>query len=129
MTPLRSIRVKCLDCAAGEMGTVRSCEFETKCSLWLPRMGKDVKGKGGSMKPIRAFCLWCCRDQPAEVRLCSSDLCALHPYRLGRWPTTAGRLSKKTHPTPCVGQQTPASGPVGQDQQFALFSVAIEGQS
>ena len=96
MTPLKAIRAKCIDCAAGELGTVRSCEFPD-CPLHPFRMGKGVRGKGSILRPIRRYCLWCMRDQPNEVRLCpSAERCALYPYRLGRRPTTRPLLAEKT---------------------------------
>lgn len=38
------------------------------------------------IKAIRAKCLDCCCGYPSEVRLCESESCALHPYRMGRRP-------------------------------------------
>jgi hypothetical protein len=38
-TPLRAIRLKCLDCMCGQWGEVRNCDIYT-CSLWLYRLGK-----------------------------------------------------------------------------------------
>jgi len=35
---------------------------------------------------IRAKCLDCCCGQSKEVRLCPSEFCPLHPYRLGGNP-------------------------------------------
>lgn len=97
LSPLKSIRAKCIDCCTGSLGTVRHCDFKVECPLWDFRMGKGAKGKGGLMKPIRRYCLWCMRDQPMEVRLCPcAERCALYPYRLGRRPTTRPLLAEKT---------------------------------
>lgn len=38
------------------------------------------------IKAIRAKCLDCCCGQYQEVRLCASETCSLHPYRLGKRP-------------------------------------------
>ena len=38
------------------------------------------------MKAIRAKCLDCVAQQPAEVRLCIDEKCPLWPYRMGRRP-------------------------------------------
>src|SRR5262245_27475621 len=38
------------------------------------------------LKVIRAKCLNCCCDQPAEVRRCAITGCPLWPYRMGRNP-------------------------------------------
>ncbi len=36
-------------------------------------------------KAIRAYCLWCCVDQPVEVRHCGAKYsCPLWRYRMGR---------------------------------------------
>ena len=37
-TPVRSIRLKCLDCSCGQPKEVRLCPVET-CALWSYRMG------------------------------------------------------------------------------------------
>lgn len=38
------------------------------------------------MKAIRAKCLDCVCGQAKEVRLCPSEKCPLHPYRMGKRP-------------------------------------------
>lgn len=81
-TPLKSIRAKCLDC--GGMADVRTCTFEEECPLWPLRMGRGIKGIRSVLKPIRAYCLWCMRNQRKAVRICPSLECALHPFRFGR---------------------------------------------
>lgn len=48
--------------------------------------------KNDTATPIRAIrlkCLDCTCHQVKEVRLCPIRDCALHPYRMGRRPTTA----------------------------------------
>lgn len=40
-----------------------------------------------ALSSIRKNCLWCCLDQPSEVRDCRSDKsCPLWPYRMGSMP-------------------------------------------
>ena len=39
LTPLRAIRLKCLDCCAGQKGEVRLCS-SLNCALFNFRMGK-----------------------------------------------------------------------------------------
>lgn len=41
------------------------------------------------VKAIRAKCLDCTCDQPAEVRRCPAENCPLHPYRMGHRPKAA----------------------------------------
>jgi len=38
------------------------------------------------MRAIRARCRDCCAQQPAEVRKCLVETCALWPYRMGHRP-------------------------------------------
>jgi len=38
-TPLKSIRLKCLDCCCGNVAEVRRCEIDS-CTLWPYRFGK-----------------------------------------------------------------------------------------
>jgi len=38
----KAIRLKCIDCCAGNMAEVRKCPA-TNCSLWRYRMGKEIK--------------------------------------------------------------------------------------
>jgi len=39
LTPIKAIRVKCMDCCCGQAKEVRECELKN-CSLWPYRMGK-----------------------------------------------------------------------------------------
>ena len=38
----KAIRLKCLDCCAGQAAEVRKCTAEN-CPLWRYRMGKEIK--------------------------------------------------------------------------------------
>lgn len=44
------------------------------------------------IKSIRHYCLWCCLGSSLEVRECTVEKCALHPYRFGKNPKLAGSL-------------------------------------
>ena len=44
-TPLRAIRLKCLDCCCNQIVEVRECTAEG-CPLWVYRMGHNPKRKG-----------------------------------------------------------------------------------
>ena len=46
----------------------------------------DVMKKLTPVKAIRAKCLDCCNGQITEVRECTTENCALHPYRMGHRP-------------------------------------------
>ncbi len=39
MTPMKSIRAKCLDCCCGQYKEVKECLI-TNCALWPYRLGK-----------------------------------------------------------------------------------------
>ncbi len=47
------------------------------------------------LKAIRAKCLDCCCDQSKEVQLCPCDDCPLYPFRSGRDPARANRLTEE----------------------------------
>lgn len=42
--------------------------------------------KADLLKVIRAKCMDCVCDQREEVKLCPSNDCPLHPYRMGKGP-------------------------------------------
>ena len=50
MTPLKAIRLKCLDCSAGSIKEVRLCPVHD-CELYQYRMGHNPKRKGLGGKP------------------------------------------------------------------------------
>ncbi len=96
-TPLKAIRLKCIDCSGFELKDVRECVFDGKdeelCPLYHLRMGK---GSRTTLKAIRSYCLWCCIDQKSEVTLCPATKCSLWVYRFGHRPQKSNLLSKKS---------------------------------
>ena len=88
LTPLRAIRLKCMDCSGYSAKDARFCEFGSKepvCFLYPDRLGKRNKEAAKTpMKAIRKHCLWCSGESSLEVKLCPSELCALHSYRMGK---------------------------------------------
>jgi hypothetical protein len=54
LTPLKSIRAKCLDCSAGQPKEVKLCPH-TDCALYIYRFGKNPNRKGRGPK-IGHFC-------------------------------------------------------------------------
>ena len=84
-TPLKAIRARCTDCSES-VTEVRESPFDgsqdEQCLLHPFRMGS---GKA-KLKDIRAYCLWCCAGQRAEVKLCPAVKCSLWEYRFGRRP-------------------------------------------
>jgi len=75
----KAIHARCLDCSGGKTGKVRNCEF-TDCSLWPFRLGTGKQDPRQRSRAIRAYCLWCVKQQ-GEVGLCPSGGCPLFPYR------------------------------------------------
>ena len=49
VTPLKAIRLKCLDCCCDSAAEVRDCEIE-HCPLWQFRFGKNPARKGVGRK-------------------------------------------------------------------------------
>ena len=45
LTPLKSIRAKCLDCSVNQPKEVRECQIED-CPLWVYRFGKNPNRQG-----------------------------------------------------------------------------------
>ena len=86
LTPLKSIRKKCIECSGNSVKEVRECQHND-CSLFNNRMGK---GRGRYLKLIRKYCLWCCMGSPKEVRLCTCEGCFLYSYRFGKNPNRSG---------------------------------------
>lgn len=106
ISPLKSIRKKCLDCSGYEIKRVKECDFdgvsinrnglvEDYCPLHPFRMGH---GKGSKVKAIRKYCLWCCLDQANEVRLCPSITCEFHPFRFGHNPNCSRNKLPELNP-------------------------------
>ncbi len=91
LTPVRAIRLRCLDCSCHQVKEVRDCDIET-CPLYEYRMGKRQGIKSGltPLRAIRSKCLDCCLNQRKEVELCPACDCSLHCYRFGRNPRRAG---------------------------------------
>jgi hypothetical protein len=91
LTPLKAIRLRCLDCSSYQVKEVRFCEIES-CPICAYRLGKKPKEKPGltPVKAIKSKCLDCCLGQRKEVVLCPATDCSLYLYRLGRNPRRAG---------------------------------------
>ena len=104
LTPLKAIRLKCLDCSCYQVKEIRDCDIKT-CPIFEFRMGKKPKSgqKLTPLKAVRQKCLDCCLGQKKEVELCPSTDCSLYAYRLGKNPRRAGiggrnrLISQKTY--------------------------------
>lgn len=89
LTPMKSIRARCLDCSGYSVKEVRECTHG-ECPLHPYRSGHRPS-EGAALTPMRAIrkhCLGCCNDSATEVRLCTAENCALFSYRSGHRPKT-----------------------------------------
>lgn len=95
LTPVKAIRLKCLDCSCYQVKEVRNCDLQD-CFLYEYRMGKRPKSgrKWTPIKAIRQKCLDCCLGQRNEVKLCPAVDCSLYDYRLGKNPRRARTYAK-----------------------------------
>lgn len=96
-TPLRAIRLKCLDCCGDSPLEVRECTA-AGCILWPWKSGKTpVSATMTALKTIRQKCLKGCGEDGAtsEVRDCKLTDCPLHPFRLGTNPNISVSTRKK----------------------------------
>jgi len=93
ITPLKAIRLKCLDCA-GTSDEVRQCQF-TDCPLYTLHFGKAVPKGTSRLKAIRNKCLWCMNGTKKEVTHCTVTSCSLYLFREGRNPNRSLRVIKQ----------------------------------
>jgi len=93
-SPLRSIRLKCLDCS-GSAQEVNLCPAGIYCGLHPYRKGHRPEGMA-AMSPlriIRDYCLACGEENSrASVETCPIKNCPLYPYRLGKHPGRKGKI-------------------------------------
>ena len=94
LTPIKSIRQKCLSCMTGSSDQVNKCHLEN-CPLWAYRFGKKTNSNNGKrlltpIQSIKAYCLECSHFNKAEVRNCNIPDCVLYPFRMGKNPNRAG---------------------------------------
>lgn len=56
VTPLKAIRLKCLDCSAGSRHEVKHCVIPD-CPLYAFRMGKNpnIKNRKGNISNLKPF--------------------------------------------------------------------------
>lgn len=92
-SPLRSIRLKCLDCCLGSAQEVNLCPAGIYCSLHPYRRGRPTGMKEiHPLRIIREYCLQCGEENSrSSVESCPVKDCPLYPYRLGKHP---GRKSQ-----------------------------------
>ena len=55
LTPIKSIRAKCLDCTCYQPKEIRECGI-TKCPLWPYRMGKRPKDQAADERAGQEVC-------------------------------------------------------------------------
>ena len=93
LTPLKAIRLKCLDCCLDQAHEVRLCPTR-ECPVDPYRFGRRPRARTGylmsTLKAIRARCLDCSGGSTKDARDCTFTGCSLRPYRMGRNPNRAG---------------------------------------
>jgi hypothetical protein len=112
-TPLKAVRLACLECCNGSALEVREC-VATSCPLWTFRFGrrpsaenklavvgkpiypleKRLTGTSG-LKAIRRKCLDCSGGTDAAVRACTVSACPLYQYRFGKNPNIVRTPERK----------------------------------
>ena len=134
-TPLKAIRLHCLECCNGSSVEVGHCPASS-CPLHSLRKGRKPKEgefnpgtrlhplespmtagellakPGPALKAIKRRCLDCSDNNYSIVRNCTDKTCALHGYRQGRNPKLAGvvRGASKL----IVRPKTPASDAIDE---------------
>lgn len=76
---------------------LREDEFEEDMDLIDNELNEDGEGNNDEikspLKAIRAFCIDCMGGQVREVKLCPSQICPLHAFRMGKNPYRKRELS------------------------------------
>lgn len=54
------------------------------------------------LKSVRKHCLWCCKDDFREVKLCPAEGCPIHVFRMGRGSRGKGKSVVKTIRKKCL---------------------------
>jgi hypothetical protein len=112
-TPLKAVRLACLECCGGSALEVREC-VATNCPLWTFRFGRRpsaenkaaVAGKpvyplekrlagASGLKAIRRKCLDCGGGGDVAVRTCTFSACPLFEFRTGRNPNIVRTAERK----------------------------------
>jgi hypothetical protein len=81
ITPLKSIRAYCLQCANYSLAEVRKCPTQ-KCEFYPFRRGRGRP----KLRFIRVHCLDCSGGSYKEVRNCKHFNCPLQAYKLCKRP-------------------------------------------
>ena len=76
---------------------LREDEFEEDMDLIDNELNENGEGNNDEikspLKAIRAFCIDCMGGQVREVKLCPSQICPLHAFRMGKNPYRKRELS------------------------------------
>jgi hypothetical protein len=136
-TPLKAIRMRCLDCSGMCPSEVRNCDRdgirEHWCELWPYRMGHRPEKKPAlsALQSIRRYCVDNCMcGQVNEVRLCPQGFdgpgttCPLYEFRFGHNPNRKGIGNKNAS----FGRNRPVSSGSGKGQEQMTPEPSGNGQ-
>lgn len=86
-SPLKAIRLHCLNCCLHQSNEVTLCGA-TACASYPLRFGKSVAG----LRPLTVIKNHCaeCNGESGHARDCKLESCALHPFRNGKNPNRKG---------------------------------------
>jgi len=96
LTPLQSVRRKCLECCQHSGEEVQLCPI-TNCPLYHFRM---QEGHKGLIEAIKKKCLACGEGTRFEVKNCEFVKCPLYSFRLGNNPNRKGIGNLRHIPPP-----------------------------
>jgi len=96
-SPMKAIRVRCLECVGYVSDEVKNCTAPD-CPLYLFRLGRSVRGNS-RLKAIRKHCLTCMGGSPPLVADCPSGPqmargasgCPVFKFRFGKNPKLKGK--------------------------------------
>jgi len=110
-SPLKAIRLHCLDCCLNQPQEVRLCGAGS-CSSQPLRMGKRVEG----IRPLSVIKEHCkeCGGYEENPKNCQVTDCKLYPFRTGRNPNRIGLSGRgvKNFKQPQEVKKSPAQEPI-----------------
>jgi hypothetical protein len=154
-TPLRAVRLHCVECCGGSSNEVRHCSA-TSCPLWPCRFGRRPNAEekavvaemptyplerrmagASALRAARKRCIDCSGGTDAAVRACTFSDCALHRYRFGKNPNivrsdewklaATERLASLKRPAPSLEPIEAADFRGAQDRPRVVSPKTVAG--